>query len=91
MLDENGDEVTSKENITIDGADVDGNGYASQPAESNIKISFSESDLKNLNQTRSMKLDITLNTPDQQAVRIRKDDSVSLQIQIKADISSTVN
>jgi hypothetical protein len=91
MLDENDDEVTRKESITVDGAGVDANGYVNQPAESNVQISFSEEELKTLNDTRSMELDVELNTPQQQAVRIRKDDSVTLQIQIKADIATTVN
>lgn len=91
MLDENGAEVTRKENIAVDGAGIDGDGYVNQPAESDIPISFSKEELKTLNNTRSIMLDVEINTPQQQAVRIRKDDSITLQIQIKADITSTVN
>ncbi|WP_445666029.1 hypothetical protein [Fodinibius sp. AD559] len=96
MLDENGNEVFQKppegeEKITVDGAGIDGNGYVNQPAESDIQISFSKEELKALNRTRSIMLDVEINTPQQQAVRIRNDDSVTLQIQIKADITSTVN
>lgn len=91
MLDENGQEVTHKGGITINGAGVDENGYVNDPLENTAQISFNKDDLKHLNQTRDIKLEIKLNTPDNRAVRIRKDDYVTLQIKIKADITTTVN
>lgn len=94
MLDENGGEVFVKGNnnkITIDGAGVDANGYVNQPAENKIEISFSEENLKKLNQTRNILLDVEMSTPQQQAVKIRKDDSITLKMKIEAGISTTVN
>lgn len=91
MLDENGQEVTHKGDITIDGAKVGSNGYVDAPAESNVKINFTEDELMHLYRTRKMMLDVTINTPQKQAVRIKADDSITLQVQMKADITSTVN
>lgn len=91
MLDENGEEVIRKENIIIDGAGVDNTGYVNQPAKNKTEISFSEQELTTLNRTRKMRLDMVINTPDKKAVKIRADDAVTLQIQINADISTTVN
>lgn len=91
MLDENGREVTHKGDIAIQGAGVDSNGYVSDPAENNVKVSFEEEELTDLYRTRDMKLDVTINTPNQQAVSIKADDSVTLQIELKADITSSVN
>ncbi len=91
MLDENGQEVTHKGDITVDGASVGNNGYVSDPAQSNVQISFDEDELKDLHRTRRMMLDVTINTPEKQAVSIKADDSVTLRIRMKADITSTVN
>lgn len=91
LLDENGEEVTHKSGIAINEAGVDENGYVNSPSENSTEISFAEDDLKQLNRTRDIKLEITLNTPDKEAVRIRKDDYVTLQMKIKADVTTTVN
>lgn len=91
MLNKNGQEVTHKGDISIESASVGSNGYVIEPAQSNVKISFQEDELMDLHQTRRMMLDVTINTPQQQAVKLKADDSVTLQIQMKADITSTVN
>lgn len=93
MVDEEGNEVTRKENVTIDGAGVDDNGYVDegQVSENSLEISFSKEELKDLHRTRDIELSAELNTPELQTVRIRKDDSITLQIKMKAGITSTVN
>lgn len=93
MLDEEGNEVTRKEDVVINGAGVDSEGYVDENKvpENALEISFSEEDLKTLHRTRDIELTAELNTPDLQTVRIRKDDSITLQIKMKAGITSTVN
>jgi hypothetical protein len=91
MLGENGQPVISKENITMAAAGVDGNGYVSQQNQNSTEITFNESELQDINLTRTMEVDVEINTPQKQAVRIRQNDSVTVQMQLKADITSTVN
>lgn len=91
MLGENGQPVISKENITMAAAGVDGNGYVSQPNQNSTELTFDESELQDINLTRTMEVDVEINTPQKQAVRIRQNDSVTVQMQLKADITSTVN
>ncbi|MDZ7681131.1 MAG: hypothetical protein U5J63_05295 [Fodinibius sp.] len=46
MLDANGQSLIKKNNISIEGAGVDDDGFVNQPAESELEISFSEEELK---------------------------------------------
>lgn len=91
MIDADGEEITRKEDIKMDGAEVDSNGFVTQPVNGKMDISFSEDVLKDLNKTRKMKLDMTINTTQKQSVRIKNDDAITLQIEMKTNVTSTVN
>lgn len=91
MLDENGDEVTTKSDISINGASTDENGFVSEESQSEHEMSFSESEMNDLHRTRSMVMDININTPEQQGVSIRGDDAVTFNVKVKAGITSTIN
>lgn len=93
MLDANGEEVTSKSDITIESASTGENGFVSDggAAQSEHEISFSESEMKDLHRTRSMIMDININTPNQQSVSIQESDAVSFKVKVRAGITSTIN
>lgn len=93
FLDKNGNEVTTKNNIAIDPASTNSDGYVEDggAAENKAEISFSDDELQILNQTRTIVVDIVINTSQKQAVKVRSDDSITLQVQMKAGITSTVN
>ncbi|MGM0546584.1 MAG: hypothetical protein ACQEST_07670 [Bacteroidota bacterium] len=91
MLDANGDEVASKNDIAVTGASTDDNGFVSDLSQNDQEVSFSDSEMNNLHQTRSMVMDININTPEQQSVSIRGDDAVTFKVKVRAGITSTVN
>ncbi|PAU93941.1 hypothetical protein CK503_09735 [Aliifodinibius salipaludis] len=91
MLDANGNEITSKNDIAVNGASTDEDGFASDGAQSEHEISFSESEMSDLHRTRFMVLDITINTPQQESVSIRENDAVSFKVRVRAGITSTIN
>lgn len=92
LVDANGKAVIPpKDGISIEGAPTDGQGYVTDAQKKKMQISFSEEELRNLYKTRNIRLEMMINTSEQKAVRIKEDDSVTLQIQLKAGITSTVN
>ena len=91
LLDADGNEITAKSDIAVNGASTDQNGFASDAAQSEHEISFSESEMNNLHRTRSLVMDITINTPQQQSVSLREDDAVTFKMKVRAGITSTIN
>jgi hypothetical protein len=93
LYDQAGIEVTSKTNIQFGAANIDGDGEVPSGGanDDQLQISFSEKELKKLHRVRNIVLDMNINTPQQQSVKINADDSVSLQIKLEATIASTVN
>ena len=91
LRDENGDPLVTKSDIAVAAATTNAQGFVEQGNTSNVEISFDDDELPELYRTRDIILDIGLNTPQQQAVKIRADDSVTFRIQIKAGLTSTVN
>ncbi len=91
MLDANGNEVATKNDIAVDGASVNDDGFVSEKRQNEHEVSFSESEMDDLHQTRSMVMDININTPGQQSVSIRGDDAVTFNVKVRAGITSTVN
>ncbi len=91
MLDANGNVVTSKDAIAVDGASTDDDGFVSDAAQSEYEVSFSENEMSDLHRTRSMVMDITINTPQQQSVSLRENDAVSFKVKVRAGITSTIN
>lgn len=91
MLDADGNEITTKSDIAVNGASTDESGFASDPAQSEYEISFSEGEMSELHRTRAVVMDITINTPQQQSVSLREDDAVTFKVKVRAGITSTVN
>jgi hypothetical protein len=91
MLNWNGKKITSKSDIAINGASTNQDGFASDAAQGEYEISFSESEMSELHRTRAVVMDITINTPQQQSVSLREDDTVTFKVKVKAGITSTVN
>lgn len=93
MLDENGNEVTHKAGIEISAASTNNDGFVEEGSvnENKMEITFTEEELQNLNQTRSLVLDVGLNTPQQNAVKIRASDTIKFYMDMKVQITSTVN
>lgn len=98
MLDNNGNEVThyplSQNQLTVEPASVDPQtGFVQDGGQKQgkLQIEFTKDQLKILNKTQSMVLDISFNTTQQQAVKIREDDFVTFRINMSVDITSTVN
>lgn len=93
MLDENGNEVTHKAGIEISAASTNSDGFVEEGSvnENKTEITFTEEELQNLNQTRSLVLDVGLNTPQQNAVKIRASDTIKFYMDMKVQITSTVN
>lgn len=91
MLDTNGNEIAIKSDIPVNGASTDESGFAFNVAQSEHEISFSESEMSELHRTRSMVMDISINTPQQQSVSLRENDTVTFRVKVKAGITSTMN
>lgn len=91
MVSSGSTEIFRKSDIKVGAASVNSEGYAIQSNQSSDKISFSKSELNDLNKVRSIILDIQINTPQQQAIRIRNDDSIKVQVKLKAAVTSSVN
>ncbi len=66
-------------------------GRSKQGEKMRVEIGFSEEGLKELNQTRSLVLDIGINTPEQNTVKINGSDTINFHMQMKAQVTSTVN
>jgi len=91
LLNWNGKKITSKSDIAINGASTNEDGFASDAAQSEYEISFSESEMSELHRTRAVVMDITINTPQQQSVSLREDDAVTFKVKVRAGITSTIN
>jgi len=93
MLDENGAVVAQKSNISIEAAQTNSEGFAAADSANSNKteIGFTTAELNTLYKTRTLAIEVNLNTSGQQPVKLRADDSISLRFQIQADVTSTVN
>ena len=93
FLDGQGQPITTKENISIEAGTVASGGYVEEQGKSTGKaeISFSSEELKILNQSRNIELDIQLDTPGQETVKVRAEDTFTIGLTVNADITSTVN
>lgn len=93
MIDENGNEITRKGGIEIGAATTNNDGEVAQGGtnKNKVPISFTEAELENLNDTRSLILDIGINTPQQNAVKIKASDTIKFYMEMKVQITSTVN
>ncbi|MDZ7659163.1 hypothetical protein [Fodinibius sp.] len=91
MLDGDGNEITNKSDIVINGASTNEDGFASDAAQSEYEISFSENEMSELHRTRAVVMEITINTPQQQSVSLREDDAVTFNVKVRAGITSTIN
>ncbi|NGP88894.1 hypothetical protein [Fodinibius halophilus] len=93
FVDENGVPIMTKGNIAVDAASTNTEGFVGDgdAAENSTEISFTESELKKLNKARDLQVNITVNTPQQNVVKLRESDAISIQIDMEASITSTVN
>jgi hypothetical protein len=98
MLNENGNEVThyplSQNPLSVEAASVDPQtGFVESGSEKQgkVQVSFTEDQLKLLNKTRSLIINIDFNTSQQEAVKIRATDSITLRMNMSANVTSTVN
>jgi len=98
MLDKNGKEVTryplSQNPLNVEAASVDSQtGFVQDGGQKQgqLEIGFTEDQLKTLNQSRSMVLDISFSTTRQEAVKIRENDTITFKMNMSVDVTSTVN
>lgn len=95
MLGENGNEVTryplDSEDIVVQAATVNTDGFVDGGVKEKLQISFSEDQLAVINNTRSMLLDIGFNTTQQDIVKVQAEDSITFAIKMSVNITSTVN
>ncbi|WP_440999014.1 hypothetical protein [Fodinibius sp. SL11] len=91
MLDANGNEVTTKSDIAVEAASTNQEGYATDSSQNDYEISFSESEMNDLHRTRSMVMDISINTAGQQTISLRENDAVTFKVKVRAGITSTIN
>ena len=91
MLDANGNEVTTKSDIAVEAASTNQEGYATDSSQNDYEISFSESEMNDLHRTRSMVMDISINTAGQKTISLRENDAVTFKVKVRAGITSTIN
>jgi hypothetical protein len=93
LVDQNGDIVVSKDDVSIEAAATNDDGFVPDggATESQAEISFTEEELQELYQTRNIQLNISINTPQQQAVKLSEDDSITIQVNMQVALTSTVN
>jgi hypothetical protein len=77
---------------TFSGAPINSNTqFAEGESEGEVNITLTEEQLAVLRNTRHMVLQITLNTTNQQQVRVRAEDSISLSLQMSVTIESHIH
>ncbi len=97
FLDENDQEIpnTRLEDVEILPGEVDANGFVTSPSVSALVISFNESQRQNINQTRKIELEATLQTTSDVTgsgfIRFRTTDEVVLGLSLSAGVINSVN
>jgi len=93
LVDKNGDPVVSKDNIAIEAGTTNSEGFVEEGggAQNKAQISFTKQELQKLNQTRNIQMNISINMPQQQAVKLSKDDSITIKVNMEVAFTSTVN
>ncbi|MDR8391839.1 hypothetical protein NC796_11840 [Aliifodinibius sp. S!AR15-10] len=97
MLDSNGDEVTrvpsaDEDGLVLEAASVDNSSlFVNEAANGNLTITLNEDQLNRLNRTSDLEFEITLNTSNESAVRIKAEDTISLKVSLSTAVESTVN
>lgn len=93
MLDKNGNIVSEQDDISVEAPAITSSGYVAQEGEQEGKavVSFSRDELGDLNLTRTIEQIITIKTPQQQTLKLRGDEFVSIRITLDMDVTSTIN
>jgi hypothetical protein len=93
MLDKNGEIISELNDISVEAAAINSSGYVAQNGEQVGKavVSFSRDELRDLNLTRTIEQIITFKTPQQQTLKLRGDEFVTIRITLDMNITSTIN
>ncbi|WP_138429939.1 hypothetical protein [Fodinibius saliphilus] len=93
FVDENGNTVVSKSDIAVSAASTGSDGFVGDDGEAqgSTEISFTESELTTLHNARDLQINMSVNTPQQNVVKLREDDAISIRMDMNVSLTSTVN
>lgn len=83
--------LSTQDEITLKAAPVNSDGFVTNATEDQAVIALNSDQLDSMYKTRSLKVNATLVTSGNQEVKIRADDSISLNISAKFKLNSNVN
>lgn len=92
MLDKNNEVIIVKENVSIDAAAINEQGYVAEGGvnKGQAVIRFTRDEIQNLEKNRSIEFRMGLKSP-QQTVKLRAEDSITFRANVGFEVTSTIN